>query len=55
MLDPRNPFAPQPTGFEGLETFDPYGGGIATSASFYNSDCDPGGININCGCSPWAA
>lgn len=51
MLDPRNPFAPQPTGFEDLVTFDPYGpGGIATSAAFYIPGCEPGGINTNCYC-----
>ena len=54
MLNPSNPFASAPhTPFGGLETFDPYGpGGIPTTASFYNSDCDPGGINTNCGCIP---
>jgi hypothetical protein len=52
MLDPNNPFAsPQPTGFEGLETFDPFGGtGISTSASFYAPGCGPGTTNENCYC-----
>ena len=53
MLSPHNPFAPQPTGFEDLVTFDPYGpGGISTNAAFYIPGCgdpDPT-INTNCGC-----
>ena len=52
MLDPRNPFAaPHPTGFDGLETFDPYDpGGVSTNASFYIPGCDPGTSNTNCFC-----
>lgn len=52
MLSSTNPFASaQPTGFGGLETFDPYGGTtIATDAAFYGGDpCGPG-TNLNCGC-----
>jgi hypothetical protein len=44
-MDPFNPIGGQ------FETFDPYGEyAEVTAAAYYNGSCDPGGININCGC-----